>query len=116
MTPISAQAYGADLRVTLPLIEITLRSTEGVAAPLGQPVCENAQIAGDGLQPLSADEPLEGGGLALRRKPAPAPVFGGSGPVGARRRGRSRRTQGLLVLLRHGLSSRLLRLAYRAKK
>ena len=59
----------------------------------------------------------DGYGPALPRKPALAPVFGGSGPVGARRRGRGRRcTQGLLVLLRHGVSSQLLRPAYRAKK
>ena len=85
MTSTAARACDADLRATIPLIEIILRSTEGVVAPLGQPVCENAQIAGDGLQALSADEPLDGGDLALRRKPALAPVFGGSGPVGARK-------------------------------
>ena len=61
-----------------------------------------AEIHGDDLQALSADESLDGGGLVLRHKPALARVFGGSGPVGARRRGRSRRTQGLLVWLIHG--------------
>ena len=43
-------------------------------------------------------------------------VIGGSGTVGTCLRGRSRRTQGLLVWLIHGVSSRLIRPAHRAKK
>ena len=97
------------LRAALARREGFFRSGQEAVAPLGQPVRRNADVAGDGFQALSADEPLDCGGLAL--------VFGGSGPVGKFRRGRSRRrTQGFLVWLRHGVSSRLPRPAYRAGK
>ena len=33
----------------------------------------NAEVPGDSLQALSADEPLDGGRLPLRRKPEPPP-------------------------------------------
>ena len=71
------------LRTALARLEGALRPRQEAVAPFGQPVRRNADVAGDGLQALAADEQLDGGGLALHRKPALAPVFGGSGPVGA---------------------------------
>ena len=79
------------LRAALACLEGTFRPRQEAVASFGQPVRRNADVAGDGFQTLSADEPLDGGGLARHRKPALAPVFGGSGPAGSRRLGRSRR-------------------------
>ena len=67
MTLISARACNADPRATLALNEIALRSGAEAITPLGQPVCGNAEIPGDGFEALSADEPLESGRLALHR-------------------------------------------------
>ena len=81
MTPTSTQACNADPQATLALNESALSHRAEAVTPLGQPVRRNADVAGDGLQALSADEPLDGGRLLLRRKPALAPAFGGSGPA-----------------------------------
>ena len=61
------------LRTALARLEGVLRPRQEAVAPFGQPVRRNADVAGDGLQALSADEPLDGGRLLLRRKPALAP-------------------------------------------
>ena len=81
----------------------------------------------DGL-PEPPPRPLRGGAESLGGgsgwcMPGRIYIHGGTPPAALRgaenrrlrRRGRSRRTQGLLVWLIHGLSSRLLRLAYRSR-
>ena len=65
--PIKLWHVDADLRATLALNKSTLSCAEEGVAPRRQPVRGNAEVPGDGLQALSADEPLDGGRLALRR-------------------------------------------------
>lgn len=67
MTPTSAQACNAGPRATLALNESALSSGAEAVTPLGQPVCGNAEILGEGFEALSTDEPLESGRLALHR-------------------------------------------------
>ena len=63
------------LLAALARLEGVLRSRQEAVAPLGQPVRRNAEVGGDGVQALSADEPLDGGRLPLRRLSAARKVF-----------------------------------------
>ena len=93
-------------RVALPAAERAFQGLVGLVAPLGQLVHRNVHLPRKRLKRLSGDEPADDVRLATRRSPLRRP-FGGSGPVAARRRGRSRRVNVLLFLIRHGGSSRL---------
>ena len=76
------------LRTALTCLEGVLRSRQEAVALFGQPVRRNAEVAGDGLQALSADEPLDSGRLPLRRlsaAPAPSAHADGAGAAAARK-------------------------------
>lgn len=76
MMPISARAYGADLRATLPLIGITLSSAKQATAPLRQPVRRKYQYPVREPGPF-ADESFGGGSLVFHLEPALWPFFDG---------------------------------------
>ena len=54
------------LRAILACPEGALRSRQEVVSPFGDHVRWNAEVPGDSLQSLSADEPSDGGGVGLQ--------------------------------------------------